>query len=469
MSLHVLLNLSVLDEFFAGVVGELRLQPALTAAQFTGIAYREPSDAVRQAFDNIVLVSDCIRAHSHTTPNELVQLEHRYGTRFAELVHAERHLTRAEPRARVPIVRCVIDAIVEAHQQKNVSVIISEGLDDSISIFLRDFANTLDIPFVYPINSRLASRMHLSNSTDTTPLGFHDWLHAGQSETDLAATRRFLENYVFSQREPDYMNMRMARFRPVEIEDLSVFFKYLRGHLSDHNSWFYSEPPHELLKRRFERIKTIRAYRRNLRFSNMPELERDGYRVLLWPLQLYPEAATLVQGRWIHDQPALIKIVSRVLPADVVIAVKEHKVALGRRAFDFYEQIAQLHNVRFLQEDAKPFELLSACAGVVTISSSMGLEALMTNKPVITFGDAPYNSVPGVILARDVSRLQEYVDHALGFKGYPNDVVARFFSSWLEHSFEMSGFSPEQFTQNHVEVLAAQLIRHLGLTATQGR
>ena len=65
-------------------------------------------------------------------------------------------------------------------------------------------------------------------------------------------------------------------------------------------------------------------------------------RFIYFPLHFTPETATLIWGCWGHNQLELIKQISRVIPNDCYIYVKEHKVAAGRHKIGFYKEISKL-------------------------------------------------------------------------------------------------------------------------------
>ncbi|MDB5147668.1 MAG: capsule polysaccharide biosynthesis protein, partial [Mucilaginibacter sp.] len=170
-----------------------------------------------------------------------------------------------------------------------------------------------------------------------------------------------------------------------------------------------------------------------------------------------PEAATLVQGRWLNDQKTIIEMFSKALPANVLLIVKEHKVSVGRRPIEFYQEIDKFHNVYFVPETTEVYPLIENSLGVVTISSSMGLEAVMLNKAVITFGDIHYNILTDVIKATDISKMQEYVRRALNFKKYNEAEYLAFFKVITENVYRMPGYSPHNFSNEHVNTVVSML------------
>ena len=90
--------------------------------------------------------------------------------------------------------------------------------------------------------------------------------------------------------------------------------------------------------------------------------------------------------------------------AHLPLVVKEHPQDHGR--IDRTALRAELPDVLFL-ENADNTALIDACRAFVTINSSLALQAIAAEKPVITLGDAAYN-LPGIATrVRPPARLRD--------------------------------------------------------------
>lgn len=105
---------------------------------------------------------------------------------------------------------------------------------------------------------------------------------------------------------------------------------------------------------------------------------------VFYPLHFQPEASTLVNGIWYSNQIALVENLSKALPLGYTLVVKEHPRGRGTRPLWQYQHLASLHNVQFCDLPSK--EILRQSEMVVTISGSIGLEALAMKKPVLMLG-----------------------------------------------------------------------------------
>ena len=75
-------------------------------------------------------------------------------------------------------------------------------------------------------------------------------------------------------------------------------------------------------------------------------------------------------------------------------------MSIGRNPVGMLRRIASRPNVHLVEPRTSTLELVERAAGVVTISSTVGLEALMLGRPVMTVG-RPFYSGYGVTLDLD--------------------------------------------------------------------
>ena len=177
--------------------------------------------------------------------------------------------------------------------------------------------------------------------------------------------------------------------------------------------------------------------------ARLDQLSDD--RFLFFPLATEPEVSLQrLSPEHLFQLEAIISV-ARDAPAGVMIAVKEHYAACGRRPRDFYRQINELKNVLFVNMGELGLEAVRKSRVVVTISGSAGMEGAAMGKPVISFGRHNiYNFLPHVFVVTDPVRLKEKIDFA--FSEDFNVVAARrdgqrFMSALLSCSFDLGSFT----------------------------
>ncbi len=120
-------------------------------------------------------------------------------------------------------------------------------------------------------------------------------------------------------------------------------------------------------------------------------------RFVFLPLQCFSDTQVLINSPYVNNMESFVSVsyqaIKKALPKEYKIVVKEHPDDWGRINYrklkKQYPDILwlQKYNIRSLIEKA---EL------VITINSSVGIEALMYHKPVVTVGNSFYN-IEGVV------------------------------------------------------------------------
>jgi len=454
---------SVNDKFFTE--GTKRFIESDDTHEFYGLAggRRDFLDANISIYKSISYLSEL----DYDLPVDyayLSQIEEIYSIRIAELINADRTFWRLEKSKRIKYAEVIIRCIEANYASYNFNSIFAEGIDDFPSYFLQEFAKKNEIPFYYFVYSRVGGSVFLSDRKDTGPIGLEKHYEENRIEfvndsTKFDQTIDFINTYIKNKSQPYYVTQSQMLYKAFSFDDVKVLIKAFRNFIKDKTAYHAYENPLRFPINRYIKIKRKRQYKDYFknRFIDSSEIKNRKY--FIYPLHFHPEAATLIQGRWLNDQKAIIEMFSKVLPADIILIVKEHKVSIGRRQLAFYTEISKLHNVHFISENQDVYSLIENSLGIVTISSSMGLEAIMLNKPVITFGDIHYNILSQVIKARDFSKMKSYVDLALDFQCYARDEYWSFLKTITENCYEMPGYSPHIFNEAHLNTFISMLKR----------
>lgn len=121
-------------------------------------------------------------------------------------------------------------------------------------------------------------------------------------------------------------------------------------------------------------------------------------------LNFQPESTTSPLGRRFVDQHIAIAMLSRFLPDDYAVVVKEHPAQLidfnhynylGRDRH-FYERLLQIPRVVLAPFSLDHFDSLDRSIAVASVNGTVGWEAAVRRKPALVFGDAWYEKAPGV-------------------------------------------------------------------------
>lgn len=122
------------------------------------------------------------------------------------------------------------------------------------------------------------------------------------------------------------------------------------------------------------------------------------------------------------DQASLVEQVADALPPGHDLVLKEHPMSVGRNSLRLLRRLRTRRNVRLVKPTASSHDLIRGAEAVAVISSTVGLEALLYAKPVLTLGQ-PFYSGYGVTLDVDSFReLRAKVPELLRFRPDPETI-----------------------------------------------
>jgi hypothetical protein len=405
-------------------------------------------------YNKISFLSDIKYKKTKVDYNYLQKIEKEFNFNISELIHLERYSYKLTHEEKLCYVEGFIKKIISDYDFLKFNLILSGGLCDGISYFLYLFAKKKKIQFYYHIPNRLGSDYYLSDHPDSGPIDFlqkfdNNILLYEKDKTKFNHFIQKINNYVLNKSQPDYLKDNTLVFKYFSINDIKTIINII---FRRNIKIFHGEANLlKLIKQRFNKLKQNYIYKLIVKNDSNFEKEYKSLKYFIFPLQFHPESATIVLGKWLHNQVEIIKMISRVLPVEVILVVKEHPHSVGRRQVNFYYEISQLHNIKFINSAFPVTDLLASSLGVITISSTMGLEAILINKPVILFGDIHYAYLKGVIKVSNFKKIDIYLEEALKFDKYEDDQVWPFLKTIMEKTMPLIAFSPYNYNSIHVD------------------
>jgi len=208
---------------------------------------------------------------------------------------------------------------------------------------------------------------------------------------------------------------------------------------------------------------------RALDSQKLPRLtDLAGKSYVLYALQVEPESNFQGYSPEYFYQIAAISSLSRDLPAGTWLVVKEHLPAAGRRPDLFHEQIRRFKNVIFVDPRESGLELVRNARAVATITGTVGQEAAIMGKPVLSFGrHALHGMLPHVKVIRDEAEIYPALRWALSDEfdaARAKQDGQRYLAAFREFCFPMDDFgfhNPDGYTENAVVAAADQLMRSM--------
>ncbi len=301
------------------------------------------------------------------------------------------------------------------------------------------------IPFCSLCPSRIAGRIEISMTG-----AIEDFVRVGEiykSADPGAISQEALDiaaNYIrtIDQQVPDYMKPKSLGHM---IGELSISKKYLRMEKFRHvlRSWRYRTRHKVDCALAFQHGDPIklskaflkRAFLRRMRSRFVAKYYQTKVRdepYLLYPLHFHPEASTSVLAADFIDEMSVIRAISFRLPTGMKLYVKEHPSAIALQPRSFYKQLDALPNVHLLSAGLPAKELARRSKGVICLTSTLGFEAAVLNKPVITFGDVLYGYFPNVRMIRDYSALDAALQWAIDYQLVPPQELLKATAAYVQ-------------------------------------
>jgi hypothetical protein len=155
---------------------------------------------------------------------------------------------------------------------------------------------------------------------------------------------------------------------------------------------------------------------------------------VFFPLHFQPEQSTLVGGIYYANQIGLIENISKSLPLGYTLVLKEHPAGRGVRPAWQYRHLASFPNVMF--SDAPSKEIARKTLATITITGTIGVEAMALDRPVIMLGRSFFDYAGVLYKAQSVEELPAILRRILIDGDYAQrsdrqDLIRKFMLSYL--------------------------------------
>tara|TARA_X000000950_G_scaffold137966_1_gene171219 strand:- start:348 stop:1847 length:1500 start_codon:yes stop_codon:yes gene_type:complete len=167
----------------------------------------------------------------------------------------------------------------------------------------------------------------------------------------------------------------------------------------------------------------------------------SNHKYIFFPLQTEPEISVSGVADDFFFQLSAINLISRDLPSNYKIIVKEHLYAIGRRPTDFYDQIRSLKNVLIADPRDYGVEYVKKSNAVAGLTGTSSWEASVMGIPVISFSkNNAYNFLDHVFYIKETDSTKNLLPKILK-KKWPSKKSlndgAKFYNSYLKNSFDI--------------------------------
>jgi hypothetical protein len=128
------------------------------------------------------------------------------------------------------------------------------------------------------------------------------------------------------------------------------------------------------------------------------------------------------------DQASILEQVADALPQGYDLVLKEHPMSVGRNSFRLLRRLRERRNVRLVEPHTSSHELIRSAEAIAVISSTVGIEALLYGKPVLTLGQPFYAGYGVTIDVSSFAEIRGRIPELLRFRPDP-ELIVRFLAA----------------------------------------
>ncbi len=247
------------------------------------------------------------------------------------------------------------------------------------------FSNVKNINYLNLRPSRIENYFFFESSIFDPPLRI-------QKKYDLDEN---LDEFLEWEKDQINENKEFRKYEGVEKVDFRIKFKLIKQIRNTYQNLTSkdSSSPNLLMQQINKKlIQPLRKIYQTYNFNFVSPKDLDNKTTyILFPLHYEPEVQLLSYSAPNSDQLDVIKKISLSLPIGCKLLVKEHPLMIGRRKSNFLNEIIQLGNTLIVDPSHNVNKYLKYTNLVVTLGSSVSIDALMKNIPVITIGSTLAN------------------------------------------------------------------------------
>lgn len=299
--------------------------------------------------------------------------------------------------------------------QHSINVIMYENVSNAFAYYAFIVSQRLGIRYCGIGASRLPGRFSITADPlrDWGPRQLFAAIQSGNLEID-GMTRSWCQQYLknLEVTTPDYMksnglsdiNLVQRYLRRDRLETIGILLRH--SQMDGRHAFQIGNPVHHYFNL-FKRNVARKFRARWLESYYEPIVQGEKY--LVYPLHFHPESSTSVLAGTYLNEYEVIKNIAFNLPTGISLYVKDHLSAYGYPSKDFYRRLKKLPNVRVVAPQYPAKTLVKNSAGVITLTSTMGYEALLLGKTVFLYGSVFYEHHKNVIKVGDPANLFELI------------------------------------------------------------
>lgn len=221
------------------------------------------------------------------------------------------------------------------------------------------------------------------------------------SDDDMEKAEKYVQDYICNKRRPAYIDAGVNANKQLG-KTVLFYLKRIKNVSYLWDKKFDNKYNIHLYKGKKQTLLPIAEAMRKQIISIYFQEPNYSEDYILFPLHFQPEASTCVYARKYENQSFFIEQLSKSIPVEKILYVKEHSVRQGHRPLSFYRQLKKYPNVKLISPNSDNHKLIKHSSFLICLTSTMGFEALMYGKPVFICGNCFFEKFSGAQKIYDV-------------------------------------------------------------------
>lgn len=356
-----------------------------------------------------------------------------YNLRLSNIILMDRILREIDGREALDYLKSISNMIYSFIQEKNIQIVFGEATA-AHEILTSIICNSIGKKFFNPFTVRIPTN-RFAFFEGPFQGKFHEFsnIKAENIQTIDKYANNIVSSVIKQNKKPSYFYKNNER----PIINISYIQKILQKVKEVLIESGYDMSVKPLNYHLFVEKKYLRPFRyKKIINSKAFEKADNNDKFILFPLHVQPEASIDVLGYKYSNQEELIKSISRVLPLDTKLYVKEHSNSLGQRNMGFYQRLRKLSNVKMIDPFEDTRSLIKKSILTITVTGTVGLECGILGKNAVTLTQMYFNKLQGVEYLRELDDLVSIIENKDINNPLNKLTPIEFYKYCLIHSFE---------------------------------
>lgn len=258
----------------------------------------------------------------------------------------------------------------------------------------------------------------------------------------LEIAKKYIEEVLAKDYKPFYVKNLKGRLNLFTL--LVSFAKLFIWNLKKYKSLFSGGFRYELYIDEYS--KKVAVYFKSIytsydKIDNLPA----GKEVVFFPLHQEPEATLNYMSEFYANQVATIENILKCLSNNQVLAVKEHPVDKGsllrKKFLNLKKQYSALY---YFPAEIHGRQIMKVANRIITLTSTVGWEAIVTGKTVYVLGEIFYDNLDGIPKINDFNDLKRELRNAPANDRVSIEYLTTFIAIMTEQCYAGNPFPHEQ-------------------------